>query len=93
METREALLYSDGSLGIFPAGKKMADIEEERKMCDLNETKVERMTKIVRVSLEIVEVLFSPGGPDGVPLSEIERLRAENENLKRQLTYAKHCGA
>lgn len=60
MMERLALHYSDNTFGVLREGATLEDAQKERCFCDENETRPERLTRIVRVSVEIVETLFDP---------------------------------
>lgn len=85
METRDALLFSDGSLTLFAKGWPLEKIEAERQEVDKNETDPAHMTKVARVQFEVVEILFSPTNLPPAPMSEMDRLKADNADLRRQL--------
>lgn len=57
---RLALRYSDNTFGVLHGGATLEDAHKELRFCDENETRPERRTRIVRVSIEIVETLFDP---------------------------------
>lgn len=57
---RLALQYSDNTFGVLRECVTPEDAQNERRFCDENETRPERLTRIVRVSIEIVETLFDP---------------------------------
>lgn len=60
MMERLAIRYSDNTFGVLHEGATLEDAHKERRFCDENETHPERLTRIVRVSIEIVETLFDP---------------------------------
>jgi hypothetical protein len=81
MTTRDALLFSDGSLTVFAAGRPIHLIRNERQDSDRNAPPHE-WTKIVRVRFAVAEILEDPGAVTTVPLSEVEQLRAEVARLR-----------
>jgi hypothetical protein len=86
MPILDALQYSDGSFSVFSPGVPMKQIEAERVEVDRNETNPEHLTRIVRVSIEVTEVLFTPTEVPQAASSELEKLRRENEALRAQLS-------
>lgn len=63
MMNRLALLYSDGSMGILSDGATEKSAREDAMFADANETDPAKMTKVVRVRLEITETLVEPKAP------------------------------
>lgn len=57
---RLALLYSDGSLGIGMPGAPAESFRDEAIFSDKNETDPANFTQIVRVRLEVIEVVETP---------------------------------
>lgn len=55
----EALLFSDGSMGIHP-GDPMDDLRAEARRCDDRETDPEQFTRIVRAEIRILETISIP---------------------------------
>lgn len=54
-----ALLYSDGTIGTL-SSNDLAHAKREREFVDQGERSPEHLTKIVRVSFEIVEIIHPP---------------------------------
>ncbi|KAF2990823.1 hypothetical protein OGR47_12085 [Methylocystis sp. MJC1] len=63
MTERLALQYSDNSFGVLAEGVTLEKAHEERRLIDENERRPEHLTRIVRVSLTLVETLFDPTIP------------------------------
>lgn len=57
---RLAIRYSDSTFGVLHEGATIEDAHKELRFCDENETRPEHLSRIVRVSIEIVETLFDP---------------------------------
>jgi hypothetical protein len=57
---RFALLYSDGSIGILNDAKSLDDALEEAKIADANEDEINHLTKVARVRVDVVEIVFDP---------------------------------
>ncbi|TDX64031.1 hypothetical protein EDE12_106177 [Methylosinus sp. sav-2] len=55
IDSRYALIYSDGSFGILSAGASLEKAREEAAFADQNETDPRHLTKVGRVSLIILE--------------------------------------
>lgn len=62
-EERLALLYSDGSLGIFTAGRTLDSAREDALLADDKENDPEHFTKVVKVEFRITEVVETPKQP------------------------------
>lgn len=52
-----ALLYSDGSMGILSPETTLDMAKAERVHVDHNETRPEHLTKIVRVRVDVIEII------------------------------------
>ncbi len=61
---RLALLYSDGSFGVFAADITIEKARKEREFVDVNEKDPARLTKIGRVRLEIIETFDADSATD-----------------------------
>ena len=57
---RLALLYSEGSLGIALPGAAVATLREDAILSDRNEADPAHFTQVVRVRLEVIEVVETP---------------------------------
>lgn len=86
-KARDALLFSDGSLTVFPEGWPMEKIRDECRATNAGVTKGAEMTKIVSASYEILGVIWDPS-TDANQVSEIDRLKAENADLRKRLGEA-----
>lgn len=60
---RLALQYSDDSFGVFAEGMTLEKAHEERRLVDENERRPEHLTRIICISLTLVETLFDPTTP------------------------------
>jgi hypothetical protein len=85
--TRDALLFSDGSMTVFAEGWSMEKIEAERVTADKNAPR-SAWTRIARVNVEVVEVTYDPTVEVPVAMTEVEQLRAENDELRAKLAVA-----
>jgi hypothetical protein len=81
---RLALLHSDGSIGILPAGCTFEQAEAEARFLNDDELDVSDFTKVALVQLEVLEVPFSPSR---LMPAEIARVRPD---LCRRRPYRSH---
>ena len=59
-----ALSYSDGGFGVMPPSYDADKTRQERECVDLNETQSKNLTDVVRVRVEVLEVVERHrGGP------------------------------
>lgn len=87
--TRDALLFSDGSIQVYAEGWPMAEIEGDRADADKGVTDRATMTKIARLEITILETLFDPAtAAPGAALCG----GCKQECLP-DLTYCPACGA
>lgn len=85
---RLGLQFSDGSFSIAPEKDTVQSLLVQREGDDRHETNPAHMTKVVRLRVEVVEVIFDPATAQPVARSEVDLLRAENAELRARLGKA-----
>lgn len=75
-----ALSFADGSYSVFPVGTDLAHVIRQRDIDDENETNVNLLTDVLKVDVEIVEVLDAKRGIQ--PKSESRAVTALRTELQ-----------
>lgn len=62
MSERFALLFSDGSILMLPAGTGIEQARKEALSCDENEGDPKNFTSLIRVAVRVVDTIDVPSG-------------------------------